>query len=234
MLIFSLFSGSGYDALPWAERGHKVICFNYDDADHGDYQSVRLTHPNIEYVNAWIDLEFSIHAKAKRWGNPDFVISFPPCTDLAVSGSRHFAAKRERDPDFQKKAVATAKIAATIADKFNVPYMIENPVSVLSSMWRKPDYSFHPFEYGDYLTSNEGEHPAFPDVIPAFDAYHKKTCLWVGNGFKMPQKLPVAPTDKDNPGWQKLGGKSKRTKLIRSLTPRGFAKAVCLANGVKK
>lgn len=230
MFIFSLFDGSGYAALPWAERGHKVICFNYDDADHGDYHSVRVSHPNIEYVNVWIDSDFSFKARNDVYGKPDFVIAFPPCTDLAVSGSRHFTAKRERDPLFQDKAVSTCKIAAEIADWFNVPYMIENPVSVLSSMWRKPDYAFHPFEYGDYLTSNEGEHPAFSEFIPAFDAYHKKTCLWVGNGFKMPQKLPVAPIDKDNPGWQKLGGKSKRTKLIRSLTPRGFALAVCMAN----
>lgn len=230
MLIFSLFDGSGYAALPWAERGHKVLCFNFDGADHGDYQSVRVTHPNIVYLNEWIGLSFQHNAMMRVFGTPDFIIAFPPCTDLAVSGSRHFAAKRERDPLFQDKAVATAKIAATIADHFNVPYMIENPVSVLSSMWRKPDYAFHPFEYGDYLTSNEGEHPAFSEFIPAFDAYHKKTCLWVGNGFKMPQKLPVAPIDKDNPGWVRLGGKSARTKMIRSLTPRGFAKAVCLAN----
>lgn len=230
MLVFSMFDGSGYAALPWAERGHKVICFNYDDADHGDYHSVRVSHPNIEYVNVWIDSDFSFKARNEVYGKPDFVIAFPPCTDLAVSGSRHFAAKRKRDPLFQEKAVATAKIAAEIADWFNVPYMIENPVSVLSSMWRKPDYAFHPFEYGDYLTSNEGEHPAFSEFIPAFDAYHKKTCLWVGNGFKMPQKLPVAPIDKDNPGWVRLGGKSARTKMIRSLTPRGFALAVCLAN----
>lgn len=55
MLIFSMFDGSGFAALPWAEAGHKVICFNADEGDHGDYQSVRVTHENITYVNAWID-----------------------------------------------------------------------------------------------------------------------------------------------------------------------------------
>lgn len=229
MLIFSLFSGSGYDALPWAERGHKVICFNYDDADHGDYHSVRISHPNIEYVNAWIDSDFSFKARNEVYGKPDFVIAFPPCTDLAVSGSRHFAAKRERDPLFQHKAVETAKISAKIADYFGVPYMIENPVSVLSSMWRKPDHSFHPYQYGGYLPHDD-KHPAFHDVIPGCDAYSKKTCLWTGNGFIMPEMDSVIPEGDNFPGWKKLGGKSKRTKLIRSLTPRGFARAVMLAN----
>lgn len=229
MLIFSLFSGSGYDALPWAERGHKVICFNYDDADHGDYHSVRIEHPNIEYVNVWIDERFFVRAYNGEFGNPDFVIAFPPCTDLAVSGSRHFEAKRLKDPMFQHKAVQTALVAAKIANFFEVPYMIENPVSVLSSMWRKPDFAFHPCVFGGYLPEDD-KHPHFPDIIPARDAYTKKTCLWTGNGFVMPDMKPVLPTGNANPGWQKLGGKSKRTKLIRSLTPRGFALAVCLAN----
>ncbi|EBH2608613.1 DNA cytosine methyltransferase [Salmonella enterica] len=229
MLVFSLFSGSGYDALPWAERGHKVICFNYDDADHGDYHSVRVNHPNISYINVWIDSGFAESAMYKRWGKPDFIIAFPPCTDLAVSGSRHFARKRLNDPLFQVKAVYTCTIAAKIADYFDVPYMIENPVSVLSSMWRKPDYIFHPCDYGGYLPEDD-KHPHFPDIIPARDAYTKKTCLWTGNGFVIPEINAVLPTGSDNPGWQKLGGKSKRTKLIRSLTPRGFALAVMLAN----
>lgn len=229
MLIFSLFSGSGYDALPWAERGHKVICFNYDDADHGDYSKVRVTHPNIEYVNVWIDGKFTVRAISLEWGKPDFIIAFPPCTDLAVSGSRHFAAKRERDPEFQIKAMETARIAQELGDWFNVPYMIENPISVLSTMWRKPDFTFHPCAFGGYLPEDD-KHPNFPDIIPARDAYTKKTCLWTGNGFVMPDMKSVLPTGNANPGWQKLGGKSKRTKLIRSLTPRGFALAVCLAN----
>ena len=229
MLIFSLFDGSGYAALPWAERGHKVLCFNFDGADHGDYQSVRVTHPNIVYLNEWIGLSFQHNAMMRVFGTPDFIIAFPPCTDLAVSGSRHFAAKRERDPDFQKKAVETAKIAANIADRFNVPYMIENPVSVLSSMWRQPDFIFHPCAFGGLLPEDD-KHPHFPEIIPARDAYTQKTCLWTGNGFVMPDTNAVLPTGNNNPGWQKLGGKSKRTKLIRSLTPRGFALAVCMAN----
>ena len=28
--------------------------------------------------------------------------------------------------------------------------MIENPVSTLGSYWRKPDFTFHPFEFGGW------------------------------------------------------------------------------------
>lgn len=229
MLIFSMFDGSGYAAYEWAKRGHKVKCFNFDDADHGDYASVRINHPKIEYVNVWIDEQFQYDTSCGFYGRPDFIMAFPPCTDLAVSGSRHFAAKRERDPHFQIKAVHTCRIAAIVASYHNAPYFIENPVSVLSSMWRKPDHIFHPCEYGGYLPEDD-KHPHFPDIITARDAYTKKTCLWTNDRFKMPLRNQVQPDGDNNPGWAKLGGKSARTKMIRSLTPRGFAKAVVLFN----
>lgn len=225
MIVWSLFDGSGLMAQPWAEAGHTCYCFNYDGADHGDYARLgaRVEHENIHYINAWIDNKFDFEVA------PDIIFAFPPCTDLAVSGSRHFEDKRKKNPTFQVEAVITCKLAARLAKKYNVPYMIENPVSVLSSLWLKPEYVFNPYEYGGYLPEDD-THPMFPDVIPARDAYVKKTCLWAGNGFVMPDVDEVVAGSVDNPGWAKLGGKSARTKTIRSLTPRGFAKAVYEAN----
>lgn len=227
MIVWSLFDGSGLMAQPWAEAGHTCYCFNYDGADHGDYARLgaKVEHENIHYINTWIDNKFNFDVA------PDIIFAFPPCTDLAVSGAAHFETKRKKNPTFQVEAAIICKVAARLAKKYNVPYMIENPVSVLSSLWRKPDYVFNPNEYGGYLPEGDA-HPMFPDVIPARDAYVKKTCLWTGNGFVMPDVAVVYPDSGDNPGWAKLGGKSARTKTIRSLTPRGFAKAVYEANHV--
>ena len=222
-VLWSMFDGSGLAAQPFAEAGWLCYCFNADAADHGPYASVQVRHPNITYVNAWVDSSFDYPVK------PDMILAFPPCTDLAVSGAAHFASKAAKNPAFQEGAVATAKVAAVLGDKYNVPYMIENPISVLSSKWRKPDYSFHPYEYGGYLPEDD-EHPNFPDYINPRDSYPKKTCLWTGNGFIMPERAPVPVAEGYSTQHSKLGGKSARTKLIRSLTPRGFAKAVCLAN----
>ena len=62
----------------------------------------------------------------------------------------------------------------------------------------------------------------------------KLTCGWFGNGFVIPDKKPVPQLTDAASGYSlqhaKLGGKSPRTKMIRSLTPRGWAKAVFLAN----
>lgn len=229
MIIWSMFDGSGIMGMPWAIAGHKVFCFNADEADHGDYESVKAKHENIEYISAWIDGEFLVNALAGDYGTPDIIFAFPPCTDIAVSGAAHFAAKSERDPSFQDKAVKTARIAEFIAVYYGVPYMIENPVSVLSTKWRPANHAFNPYEFGAYLPEND-EHPSFPDYIKPRDAYPKKTCLWVGGGFKMPGKMPVDVDSGYSDQHKKLGGKSKKTKLIRSLTPRGFARAVYEAN----
>ncbi len=229
MMIWSLFDGSGIMGLPWAMSGHKVYCFNADDADHGPYSEIRTAHDNITYINAWIDENFAKDAMSGKYGKPDLIFGFPPCTDTAVSGAAHFASKKLNDPDFQEKAVRTARWCQVIADRFCVPYMIENPVSVLSTMWRRPDFTFHPYEYGGYLPKDD-EHPYFPDYIKPRDAYPKKTCIWSGGGFIMPQKKAVDFDSGYSEQHKRLGGKSKKTKLIRSLTPRGFAKAVYEAN----
>lgn len=228
-IVFCLFDGSGYFGLPWANAGYQVKCFNYDDADHGNYKAVRVEHPNIEYVNAWIDGNLLTDLMFEKYGKPCFIASFAPCTDLANSGSRHWAKKREANPTFQQEAATACRIAAELGDWFKVPYMVENPVGKLSTLWRKPDHIFNPCDFGGYLDENDA-HPAFPDIIPARDAYNKKTCLWTGNGFVMPEKKALEPYGNDNPGWKNLGGKSARTKLIRSLTPRGLARAIFEAN----
>jgi len=229
MVIWSLFDGSGIMGLPWAEAGHEVCCFNADDADHGAYESAKVIHGNIRYINVWIDGAFMLDAMAGDYGKPDIIFAFPPCTDTAVSGAAHFAKKYEIDPLFQEKAVKTARIAEFIAGYFNVPYMIENPVSVLSTKWRSANFSFHPYEFGAYLP-NDDKHPTYPDYIKPRDAYPKKTCIWTSGNFRIPPRKPVAVNDGYSDQHKKLGGKSQKTKVIRSLTPRGFSIAVYMEN----
>ena len=226
--ILFLFNSSPYASAPWvAAGGYNVVHVDYDGTDHSDAHS----GPIEGVIRLNIDLSQSIavglvltalveHGLAP----PSLVVSFPPCTDLAVSGARHFATKLEADPDCQNRAVRMAQLAQWFA----CPYIVENPISVLSTKWRKPDYIAHPWQFS-YMFDRyglEGEHPEFPSVVPAYDWYNKKTCYWTGNGFQMPWLDTGPGPDGNNPGWEKLGGKGARTKYIRSLTPRGFAYAV--------
>ena len=86
----------------------------------------------------------------------DLMVAHPPCTDLAVSGSRHFP---EKVADGRQDAALT--FVRLLMDAPIERWCIENPVSVISSRIRKPDQIIQPWEYG------HGE--------------VKATCLWLKN-----------------------------------------------------
>ena len=84
----------------------------------------------------------------------DLMIAHPPCTDLAVSGAAWFKEKRL---DGRQAASISFFMKLTKAD---IPHIaIENPVCIMSSLWRKPDQILQPYMFGHTET--------------------KATCLWL-------------------------------------------------------
>jgi hypothetical protein len=238
-IVISLYDFTGEALKPWAEAGYE--CYAYDiqhskenvntDTFVGSKGSITYVHADLHDHKSLNQIHDDFYTRQMDGGPPIvFGMAFPVCTDMAVSGAAHFKRKAERDPEFQTKAVNYAKWCGELFDDLNVPYFVENPVSVLATKWRKPDHSFHPYEYGGYIHDDQAEHPRWPEYIAPRDAYKKKTCLWTGGGFVMPTKVSVDPERYHGNGYStammKLGGKSQRTKDIRSATPRGFAKAV--------
>lgn len=220
MIVWSMFDGSGIMGLPWAEAGHDVYCFNADAGNHGEYK-IKMHHKNIHYVDIWIDNGFYSEVDRRGIPTPGMIFAFPDCTMLTTAGARH-----TRSAAAIEQAIENAERVERIGDLLSVPWMVENPVGKMSTLWRKPDYYFDPYEYGGYM---RGDEEVFHPKMPALDGYTKKTCIWAGGGFVMPEKKPVAHIGKFW-GWAYLGGKSARTKQLRSLTPRGFARAVFEAN----
>lgn len=95
--------------------------------------------------------------------NWDLIIAHPPCTYLTVTGNRWFNVDK-----YGNKALDRIKLRDNAIEFFmkfvNAPcdkIAIENPVGVISSVYRKPDQIIQPYEYGHPLT--------------------KKTCLWLKN-----------------------------------------------------
>ena len=240
--IISLYDYTGVAVEPWARSGYE--CFCYDIQHTAEGETVRyegggsITKISMDLQETCKDdkgFEFYpfIFKLLKRHSyKAHIVFGFSPCDHLAVSGAAHFKDKAIRlGSDFQVIATNNAKACAMLGSLLEVPYMVENPVSRLATLWRKPDYCFQPFEYGAYIPESEVDHPLYPDYIAPRDAYSKKTCLWTGGGFKMPKKKPVdCESFGSSRQHRKLGGKSMRTKNIRSATPRGFARAVFEAN----
>ena len=104
--------------------------------------------------------------------------------------------------------------AAEFCEASGAPYFIENPVSTISTYWRTPDHMFHPKHY---------------TKLEAGDNYNKKTCLWVGGGFIMPEKQrDLSLGLPDNRIFLAPPGPDRAD--FRSATPMGFARAVFLAN----
>jgi site-specific DNA-cytosine methylase len=94
----------------------------------------------------------------------DLMVAFPPCTDLCVSGARHFPAKKT---DGRQYAGASFFMMLAKAD---IPRIaIENPVGIMSTLYRKPDQVIQPWQFGHGET--------------------KATCLWLKN---LP---PLRPTN---------------------------------------
>jgi hypothetical protein len=137
----------------------------------------------------------------------DLMVAFPPCTHLAVSGARWFAAKRadgrqQQGIDFFM-AIANAGIPRIA---------IENPVGIMSTQWRKPDQIIQPWQHGHEAT--------------------KTTCLWlkglpllkptntVGKGERH-----ITKSGRSLPKWYNLSETKDRWK-IRSKTFGGIADAM--------
>lgn len=229
--VLSLYDYTGEALKPWAEQGYSCVAFDiqHDDSTTDVYPSggsIKYVHADLHDKKTLKDIASKYKLKAMQGRKVVFGMAWPVCTDMAVSGAPHFAAKRKADPLFQDKAAKHAVRCARLFNEIGVPYMIENPVSVLATLWRKPNHSFHPYQYGNYIHDDEADHPVWPDYIAPKDAYPKKTCLWTGNGFRMPWADPVEPEQGHSRQHLKLGGKSMKTKNIRSATPRGFATAI--------
>ena len=233
-IVLSLYDFTGEALKPWAEAGYTCYAFDIQHPVEGhttDFWGLG----NIHYRHADLHDQATLNAIQSEFGDKPVVfgMAFPVCTDMAVSGAAHFKRKAEANPFFQADAVGHATAVARMFNGMAIPYFIENPVSVLATLWRKPDHRFHPYEYGGYIPDDQAEHPRWPDYIAPRDAYPKKTCLWTGGGFVMPDRVAVTVKQGYAKQHLKLGGKSQRTKDIRSATPRGFAIAIYEANKVK-
>lgn len=137
-----------------------------------------------------------------RW---DLIIAHPPCTHLSSSGAKHWAKKRADGRQQQGIDLFCAIRDACMAHADR--WAIENPVGIMSTLWRAPDQIVQPWMFGDEA--------------------RKTTCLWthnlpllvadriVGQG-----ELRPIPDGRMMPAWYTNKGKH------RSVTFPGFARAM--------
>jgi len=136
---------SGRVRQAFRDRGHDAwSCDLYEPAEDGSPWHRTGDAGRIAYEGGW-----------------DLMIAHPPCTHLAVSGSRWF--KDKADEQAEALDFVRLLMAAPIER-----IAIENPVSVISSKIRKPDQIIQPWQFGHGET--------------------KATCLWLKN---LPKLTPT-------------------------------------------
>lgn len=138
-------------------------------------------------------------------GGWDLMVAHPPCTHLAVSGARHFPAKRASG--VQQEAIEFVRVLMAAP----IPKIaVENPVSIISTEIRKPDQIVQPWMFGH--------------------TERKATCLWLNglpkleptnNVYVETMALPVAQRDRVH----HMPPSVNRWKL-RSITYHGLAEAM--------
>ena len=139
------------------------------------------------------------------WGW-DMMVAFPPCTHISVSGARYFAEKR-RDGRQQQAIGFFMLLAAARIERI----AIENPVGIMSRIYRPWDQMIQPYEFGH----NES----------------KRTCLWLKNLPPLMATNCISNLPGQRRANQTMSGQNNvppgpdRAK-IRSKTYRGVADAM--------
>jgi hypothetical protein len=207
-IILAICEYSGNTVLDYIEAGYHVIMVDpkHDTMQH---ENVTLIGEAVEWLLDIIEFFPAVHG----------IIFMPPCTEFTVSCSQYWPAK-----DADGRTAAALEIVDAGLEVIQVLgpawWVLENPVGRLPELrpkrLGKPAMYFNPCDYGD--------------------PYTKRTCLW--GDFTPPLPLfigedrSVEPIRVSSQGsWvMKLGGKSERTKELRSMTPRGFARALFEVN----
>ena len=211
-VVVSLCDYSGNWPRPYVEAGYTVLQF---DLKHGD--DVTLFGQTLGGILSALSEHAGSTAPARVVG----VLAAPPCTDFSVSGAQYWKAK---DADGR-----TAKSLAVVQGCLDIIkvcgpdwWALENPVGRLPQLLPsigRPWY-FHPADYAGWLVGADADR----------DRYTKRTGIW-GTAVKPPVRPLEAVRVCAQGSWvQRLGGKSERTKELRSMTPMGFARAFATVN----
>ena len=148
----------------------------------------------------------------EKW---DMIIAFPPCTYLTVTGNKWFKPEyRDRFPTREQDRKDAIEFFMAFANADCERIAIENPVGIMSNVFRKPNQIIQPYQFGH--------------------TERKQTCLWL-KGLPLLQPTEVVEPElyiykdgRTDGKWHvetmKLP-KSERSKA-RSKTFPGVAKAM--------
>lgn len=199
--------------MAFRARGHEAYSCDIIDCS-GGHPEWHIQQDVVPLLNGNCSFKTNDGANHTIEGEWDLIIGHPPCTYLTVSGNRWFNVEKYGDKALERiKLREEAKdFFMKIANAQCARIAIENPVGVMSTAWRKPDQTIHPYYFGD--------------------PFEKRTCLWLKGLPLLKKTNEVTPPARvqynggtSMPEWYANAPKAERSK-IRSKTFPGFAQAM--------
>jgi hypothetical protein len=228
--VLSLFDHSGAWCLPFEQAGWNVV-----------QMDLKLGDDVRELSARWF-----LEGLLQQYPTIDGLLAAPPCTDFSRSGAGHWA-RKDQDGTTARAVELVYQVLRTV--DFLQPdfWAVENPIGRLPRLAPEigeKKLTFDPWEFGGWTDVTEEERDrlavlgATPHdqmtsedvgLVKRANAYTKRTVLW--GCFQPPEKRPVplVRTTAQGSWLMALGGKSERTKEVRSVTPEGFARAFARA-----
>lgn len=232
--LLSLCDYSGQWAKPWREAGYTTILV---DPKHPPGVSVRAD-AMILFGGTVDDFRDSrLITKVKGMRQDIVVLAAPPCTDFSRSGAHTWEAK-DLDGRTGESISIVMDCLRVVDDVKPRIWALENPIGRMQRLVPavgKAVCTVEPYQFADredksaysedtaigkFLRTQWNGEPEY------WEAYRKKTKLW-GSFEKPVPNHSIEPIQYCEQGsWlMLLGGKSERTKALRSMTPTGFARA---------
>ena len=199
--------------MAFRARGHEAYSCDIIDCS-GGHPEWHIQQDVVPLLNGNCSFKTNDDVNHTIGGEWDLIIGHPPCTYLTVSGNRWFNVEKYGDKALERiKLREEAKdFFMKIANAQCARIAIENPVGVMSTAWRKPDQTIHPYYFGD--------------------PFEKRTCLWLKGLPLLKKTNEVTPPARvqynggtSMPEWYANAPKAERSK-IRSKTFPGFAQAM--------
>ena len=198
------------------ERGHNAFSCDIEPCSggHPEWHIMQDVVPLLNGRCSFKTMDGIEHSIDGKW---DLIIAHPPCTRLCNSGQRWLYYGDEEYRLKKKKEQEEAVDFFLKFTKADCPRIaIENPMGIMSSLYRKPDFTYNPYDF-----ENETE--------------CKKTGIWlIGDiqPLKPTRKEPLPKEQRTYGIWKahfgdkKLAWNDPETARLRSQTPYGVAKAM--------
>ena len=148
--------------MAFRDKGHTAFSCDIIDCS-GGHPEWHIKGDALEIIGGGIEfmtMDGITHKIDGRW---DMIIAHPECTDLCVSGARHFEKKRANG-----KQLASIEFFYKFINADCDKIAVENPIGIISGDYIKKWFGIEPLKYSQIIQPYEYGHP-----------YRKSTCLWL-------------------------------------------------------